>query len=96
MDILDILLDESNREPITLTDDFGKTISFEQIAVIPHDNKIYCVLKPVDKLEGVEDDEAIVFYVDQDDDGYGLRVEADEKAALSVFEKYYDMLEEFL
>ena len=44
MDILDVLLDENNKEPIVLMDDKGKKLSFEQIAVIPYNNKIYCVL----------------------------------------------------
>lgn len=43
-DIVDILLDEENKDPIVLTDDKGRKLAFEQIAVIPYDQKLYCVL----------------------------------------------------
>ena len=95
MDILDFLLDENNKEPIVLMDDKGKKLSFEQIAVIPYNNKIYCVLKPIDKIENVQDDEAIVFYVDEKEGREPvLMVETDEKTAINVFDEYYNLLDQ--
>ncbi len=95
MDILDVLLDENNKEPIVLMDDKGKKLSFEQIAVIPYNNKIYCVLKPIDKIENVQDDEAIVFYVDEKEGREPvLMVETDEKTAINVFDEYYNLLDQ--
>lgn len=92
-DIIDVLLDEDNKEPIVLVDDKGKKLSFEQIAVIPFNDKIYCVLKPIDKIENVQDDEAIVFYVDEKEgQAPVLMVETDEKIAMDVFEEYYNLL----
>lgn len=94
-DIIDILLDEENKEPIVLVDQNGRKLSFEQIAVIPHNDKIYCVLKPIDKIENVQDDEAIVFYVDEKEGQEpALMVETDEKVAMDVFEEYYNLLDE--
>ena len=95
MDILDVLLDENNKEPIVLMDDKGKKLSFEQIAVIPYNNKIYCVLKPIDKIENVQDDEAIVFYVDEKEGREPvLMVETDEKTAINVFDEYYNLIDQ--
>lgn len=93
--IVDVLLDEENKEPIVLIDGSGKKLSFEQIAVIPFNDKLYCVLKPIDKLDNVADDEAIVFYV-QEEEGKEpvLMVETDEKVAIDVFEEYYNLLDE--
>jgi uncharacterized protein YrzB (UPF0473 family) len=92
--ILDILLDESNTDPIVLVDTDGKKLAFEQVAVIPYDQKIYCILKPIDEIKDVEDDEAIVFYVDEgNSEDPVLMVETDEMKAIDVFEEYYDMLE---
>ena len=93
--IVDVLLDEDNKEPIVLIDGSGKKLSFEQIAVIPFNDKLYCVLKPIDKLDNVADDEAIVFYV-QEEEGKEpvLMVETDEKVAIDVFEEYYNLLDE--
>ncbi len=93
--IIDVLMDEDNKDPIVLMDGNGKKLSFEQIAVIPYNDKLYCVLKPIDKIENVKDDEAIVFYV-QEREGQDpvLMVEADEKVAMDVFDEYYDLLDE--
>ena len=98
-DLLDILLDKDNKEPITLMDEKGKQISFEQIAMIVHEvkkeKKLFAILKPVDKIEGLNDNDAIVFLVDQDKDGNTvLKIEEDEDVAIDVFDEYYDLLEE--
>ena len=99
VDLLDVLLDENNKEPIVFMDETGKKLSFEQVAVIPYDvrkeTRLYCVLKPLDKIDGVNDDEAIVFLVDTDENGNSvIKVEEDEEIAIAVFDKYYDLLEE--
>lgn len=93
MDILDVLLDEENKEPIVLVDDQGKNYAFDQIAIIPYNDKIYAVLKPITEMANVRDDEAIVFYVDESGDKTVLRVELDERIAIDVFNEYYDLLE---
>lgn len=95
-DLLDILLDKDNRDPIVLMDENGKQISFEQVAIAPmHDVKLlYVVLKPIDRIDGVADDEAVVFLVTPDKNGNTiLRVEEDEEICIAVFNVYYDMLE---
>ena len=101
VDLLDILLDKENKEPITLMDEKGKQLSFEQIAMIVHEvkkeKKLFAILKPVDKIEGLGENEAIVFRVEQDKDGNTtLRIEEDEDIAIDVFNEYYDLLEEEL
>lgn len=99
IDLLDVLLDADNKEPIVLMDEAGKQMTFEQVAVIPYEvrkeKRLYCVLKPLDKIEGIADDEAIVFLIETDDEGNSvIRIEEDEEVAIAVFDKYYDLLEE--
>lgn len=98
IDILDVLLDSSNTEPIVLTDGNGKMIEFEQIAVIPHmvngEKKIYCLLKPITSIDGIADDEVVIFYVDVFDGGSTLKVETDEATALEVYDKYLQLLQD--
>lgn len=99
--LLDIILDQNNKEPLSLQDENGRIILFEQVAVIPHGKteelNLYVVLKPIDSIEGIADDEAIVFRaipiegVDGEAD-ISLTVEEDEETAVQVFEKYYDLL----
>ncbi len=99
VDLLDVLLDPDNKEAIVLMDENGKQMSFEQVAVIPYEvrkeKRLYCVLKPLEAIEGIADDEAIVFLVETDDEGNSvIRIEEDEEVAIAVFDKYYDLLEE--
>lgn len=99
-DLLDVLLDQNNKDPIVLMDENGRQITFEQVAIIPYEadgkeRKLYVVLKPIDKIEGINDDEAIVFVCEQDKNGRTvLRVEENEEIAIAVFDKFYDLLEE--
>ena len=99
LDLLDILLDKENKDPIVLSDEKGKQIIFEQVAIVPFEvngeKRLYVVLKPISKIKGIADDEAVVFYLDLDEYGNTfLRVEDDEMIAIEVFDKYYDLLEE--
>lgn len=100
MDLLDVLLDRDNCDTILLQDESGKTLEFEQVCVIPYDVEgqdriLYVVLKPLDKIDGIEEDEAVVFKADTDKYGNTvLKLEEDEERAIDVFNKYYDLLEE--
>lgn len=92
-DLLDILLDEDNKNPIVLGDEKGRIIKFEQVAIVPYNNELYCVLKPIDAIEGVGADEAIVFVCVPNDNGATvLKVETNEKIKIAVFERYYLLL----
>ena len=92
--ILDILLDEDNEEPITLYDESDKPVKFDQVAIIPLDEKLYAILKPIDEMDGVADDEAIVFAVTEDSEGETvLEIETDEPIAIRVFDEYYKLLD---
>lgn len=95
VDLLDILLDEDNEEPITLYDENSKAIKFDQVAIIPIDDRLYAILKPIDEIPGVADDEAIVFAINENEAGETtLVVETDEPTAMRVFDEYYKLLDE--
>jgi len=94
IDILDVLLDEDNEEPITLYDENSKPIKFDQVAIIPIEEKLYAILKPIDEIPGVADDEAIVFAINENENGETtLIVETDEPVAIRVFDEYYKLLD---
>ena len=96
VDLLDVLLDEKNTAPIYMYDDKGNQLEFDQVAVIPYgEDDLYCILKPITKIDGVKDDEAIVFLVTEDENGESiLKVEDREEVAISVFDQYYNLVEE--
>ncbi|NCB48614.1 MAG: DUF1292 domain-containing protein [Clostridia bacterium] len=62
---IDCLFDEDDTSPISLFDEKGEEVKFEQIALIPLKEKIYAILKPINKMEFIGDDEALVFEVVQ-------------------------------
>lgn len=96
VDLLDVLLDEKNTAPIYMFDERGNRLEFDQVAVIPYgEDQLYCILKPITKIPGINDDEAIVFYVDEDEKGEAiLRVEEREEIAIKIFDQYYSLVEE--
>ena len=90
MSVVDMLLDPDNESPITCVNDKGDLIEFDQIAVIPLKEKLYAILKPITKIEGVGDDEALVFSIDVEEDS--IEVVNDFKLIDKVFDVYYDLL----
>lgn len=89
---IDLLLDENNSDNITLYDENGDGVEFEQIAVIPMDEKVYAILRPIEAFEGMKDDEALVFNIEEVDDEEVLVVTEDDKVIDKVFNQYYEML----
>ena len=86
---IDAILDPNCEENIILFDELDKPTEFEQIAIIPIENNVYAILKPVEKLEGLDEDAAIVFELVQDEDGCdNLQTVIDEKILEKVYEEY--------
>ncbi len=91
---IEALLDPQNAENIKLYDENDKEIEFEQIALIPLNNSVYTILKPATKMEGVEDDEAVVFeLVDDEENGDTLNIVMEEEVVNQVFDEYKKMIE---
>lgn len=89
---IEMLLDENNTENLKLYDENNKETEFEQVAVIPMNEKVYAILKPVTKIVGVNDDEALVFVIEEIEDEDCLVIVDDEKIVDQVFKEYYDLL----
>lgn len=95
--LLDILLNPDNKEPITLQDENGEEIKFEQVANINlgGDKGFYTILLPIDKMEGFEENEAIVFEIcpNEDFDDCVVKMINDEEKINAVFDVYDEMIE---
>lgn len=82
------LLNADNTTPVTLFDERGKRIDFEQLAVIPlgesGENRLYAVLSPVSDTAYIKRSEAIVVRCEDD----RLVVETDGKLAAAVYDRY--------
>ena len=79
---IDCLFDEDNTDPISLYNEKGEKVQFEQIALIPLDEKIYAILKPMKEIEGVGDDEALAFEI----------VETEEDAETGEHSEYLELV----
>jgi uncharacterized protein YrzB (UPF0473 family) len=90
LDLLAALLDKDNHEPIVLEDEDGKPVTFEQVAVIPDDTQLYCILHPVD-IDSVDDEQAFVFRMEEEENGFAFKLEKDEAKAAQIFDVYRDM-----
>ncbi len=94
---IDKLFDENNTDPIVLYSEKGEKLSFEQIALIPVEERIFAILKPIEKTDGVKDDEALVFEVVQpenDDEEEYLNLVADIDMIDKVFKVYNKLIDE--
>lgn len=92
MDPIEKILDENNDDNIILYNEEGEAIEFEQIALIPLGGDQFVLLHPVLDMEGVGDDEALVFAIEEVDGEDALVIVDDDDVVDAVFEEYYDML----
>ena len=90
--LIDMLLDPDNESPIELQNGDGTIVKFDQIAVIPYENELYAILKPITYVEGVGDDEALVFKLFIEEDS--LEIVNDFDLCDAVFDVYYDLLKQ--
>ena len=81
-------------EYITLLTANGEEIDFLKVAVIQYRGKIYAILQPAELMEGMADDEALVFRTFKTADGSdSFEIELDDKICDAVFAEYDRMYE---
>ena len=94
-EMMEALLDPSNNDLIRLYDEDGEAVLFSQVAVTNIDGALYAILKPVEAFEGVGEDEALVFALEENDAGeVSLLLVTEPDTVNAVFEDYYNLLRE--
>lgn len=79
---------------VTLLSATGEEIDFIEIAGIAHKGNFYAILQPVELLEGMADDEALVFKVSRGPDGEDkFEIELDDQIIDAVFAEYNRLLD---
>ena len=89
---IDKLYDTENTDNLVLYDENNKKTEFEQVAIIPLEEDVYAILKPVGDFTGVEEDEALVFKIQEIDEEECLVIVEDETVVDQVFNAYYELL----
>ena len=80
---------------VTLLSADGEEIDFVEIAGIAHKGSFYAILQPVELLDGMDDDEALVFKVTRGKDGEDkFEIELDDNIIDAVFAEYNRLLDE--
>ncbi|MBR7117430.1 MAG: DUF1292 domain-containing protein [Clostridia bacterium] len=88
-------MQDTEAETITLTTADGEEVEFNIIAGINHNGGYYAILQPVELLDGMDDDEALVFRVSVARDGTdSFEIVTDDGIVDAVFAKYDQLLEE--
>lgn len=90
--VIDRIFDENDNDPVVLYSN-DKAIEFDQVAIIPLDGKIYVMLAPITKIEGINDDEAFVFSIEENNEEESLSLITDSEILDKVFDEYYKLLE---
>ena len=90
---IDALFDENNNDVIVLFNENGEETAFEQIALIPKNERVYAILKPVRPMVGMGEDEALVFSIETDANGNEfLSLTIDEAIINDIFDIYDELL----
>ena len=90
----DELVEDENDDIITLVTPDGEEIEFQEIAGIAHGGDFYAIVQPVVLLEGMSEDEALVFKVTRNENGEDqFTIELDDEIITAVFNEYYKLLD---
>ena len=89
--IIKSLLNENNNDNIILV--YGNVnVEFEQVALILVRDNYYSILRPVTVMDGIDNDEGLVFLVDTNDNKLILIEEED--VIDEVYDVYFSLLDE--
>ncbi len=81
------LLDED--EIITLYDDDNNPVKFYEVACVEYQGEFYALMQPVEPMEGLGEDEALIFKVrEEDEDNDVFEPVTDERVLDAVFDEY--------
>ena len=88
-------MEEQDDDIVTLLSADGEEIDFVEIAGIAYQGNFYAILQPVELLEGMADDEALVFKVSRLQNGQDkFEIELDDEIIDAVFSEYNKLLDE--
>ena len=84
-----------DNDTVTLMSADGEEIDFTEIAGIAYKGNFYAILQPKILLDGMGEDEALVFKVTRGNNGQdNFSIELDEEIIEAVFEEYNKLLDE--
>lgn len=92
--VIDKLFDENNNEVVVLRNENGEDVRFEQVATIPTKDTTYFILLPLDKIEGVGENEGLVFEILKREEDEVLSLVTDGDTIDKVFAVYDELVDD--
>ena len=93
--VFEKLFDEKDDSNIVLYDEEENAVEFEQCAIIPIKEDVYAILKPVKPMKGLGKDEALVFLLEETEEGEQLLTIVEDNDIIDlVFAEYDKLFEE--
>ncbi len=84
-----------NEDIVTLTTDDGKKLKFFFVGTIEYKGKNYSAFEPAEEIEGISEDDLIIFELSGDDEETAELLPIEDEALLDeVFEEFCKALEE--
>lgn len=91
----DVELIDDDDEIIILYDDDNKPVKFFEVACIEYKGEFYALMQPVEPMEGLGEDEALIFKVrEEDEDNDVFEPVTDESVLDAVFNEYLNAVAE--
>ena len=84
---------EENNSIVTLIDEKGKESDFDLIATFDYEGKRYAALLPMEKVEGVSDDEVLILEIIQEKGGEVYRPIESDILLDEVFNEFLEILD---
>ena len=80
---------------ITLVDQMGNDVDFYHVATIDYKEKWYVFLQPVEPIDGIAEDEVLIYELGMDENGDDKFIPIEDEALLdAVFNEYLKEAEE--
>lgn len=80
---------------VELTTDDGKKLKFYFVGTIEYKGKAYSAFEPAEQIDGIEDDDLVIFELSGDDEETADLLPVEDEALLDeVFEEFCRVLEE--
>lgn len=92
--VFEKLLDPEDNSNIVLYGEDNKPTEFEQYALIPYGDKVYAILRPVEKMEGLDEDAGLVFELEETEEGEEELTYIDDQKIIDAVFDIYENLED--
>ncbi len=86
---------EGEDDIVELTTEDGKKLKFYFVGTLEYQGKLYSAFEPAEQIEGIEDDDLIIFELSGDDEETADLLPVEDEAVLdAVFEEFCKALDE--